>query len=564
MSEYESLVEVTVENEGIQTQAREEMDKSAADFLENCSNYLASQRTQVNAELAGGGTNNERIEKIYLINDIIDYGNTIRVMNFKAQATRDIETLREALGFVDKIKEKEEEIRQYTRLEADLEALDNILSSLEAYKNAINNYLDAWQKLNEAGQARDENAKQVLDGAETIAEAGVGATQEIADEATKSLENSSYIMIIGLSIALILGILLAIIITRAITRPIVLGVEFAKKMADGDLTATINVDQTDEIGDLAKALQDMSKRLRDIVTDVVSGAENIASASQQMSSNSQQVSQGATEQAASAEEVSSSMEEMSANIQQNTDNAQQTEKIAEQAAGDIQEGNKSVGQTVESMKTIAEKISIISEIAFQTNILALNAAVEAARAGEHGKGFAVVAAEVRKLAERSQVAANEIDEVSASSVDIAEQSGKLLEEIVPNIQKTAKLVQEISAASMEQSSGADQVNNAIQQLNQVTQQNAAAAEEMATASEELSSQADQLNELVGFFNIGDSHRKKVAKKVEHSNKKMDELKKQQQAETSGNGQQKTANKKDDGKGIDLKMDDEKDSEYEKF
>jgi methyl-accepting chemotaxis protein len=237
------------------------------------------------------------------------------------------------------------------------------------------------------------------------------------------------------------------------------------------------------------------------VTQVQGSTENIADASNQMSSNSQQVSQGASEQASAAEEISSSMEEMASNIQQNTDNAQQTERIAAKAAEDILIGSQNVNTTVVSMKKIAEKVSIIGDIAFQTNILALNAAVEAARAGEHGKGFAVVAAEVRKLAERSHIAAGEIDELTRSSVEIADKSGKLLESIVPDIQRTAKLVQEITAASIEQNSGANQINNAINQLNKVTQQNAAASEEMATSSEELSSQADNLKDLMSFFKL---------------------------------------------------------------
>jgi len=227
-------------------------------------------------------------------------------------------------------------------------------------------------------------------------------------------------------------------------------VAIAKRVAAGDLTIVSEKDQKNQGGDLDAALQEMVYKIRSIVGDITSSANNIAAASTQMNSSSQQVSQGATEQAASAEEVSSSMEQMSSNIGQNTDNAQQTEKIALQAAQDIQEGSIAVNQTVDSMKTIAAKISIIEEIARQTNLLALNAAVEAARAGEHGKGFAVVAAEVRKLAERSQLAATEINTLSSTSVDIAEKSGKLLERIVPNIQKTSRLVQEIAASSREQ------------------------------------------------------------------------------------------------------------------
>jgi len=335
----------------------------------------------------------------------------------------------------------------------------------------------------------------------------------MTDEAMLQEANSTRwgVIIFGI-IAVLIGFIAAYTITRIILNPILKGVKFAQIVAKGDLTAQIEVDQKDEIGQLAEALKNMVAKLRDVVANVMHGADNISSASTQLSSSAQEMSQGASEQASSAEEISSSMEEMSSNIQQNTDNAQQTEKIAIKAAEGIQEGSASVEQTVVSMREIAEKIGIIGEISRQTNILALNAAVEAARAGEHGKGFAVVAAEVRKLAERSQKAAAEIDVVSKNSVITAEKSGKLLSEIVPDIQKTAKLVQEISAASIEQNSGADQVNNAIQQLNQVTQQNAASSEEMATSSEELASQAEQLSELVAFFNIGNNTLKRKTAK----------------------------------------------------
>jgi methyl-accepting chemotaxis protein len=215
-----------------------------------------------------------------------------------------------------------------------------------------------------------------------------------------------------------------------------------------------------------------------------------------------QISEGSTEQASSTEEVSSSMEQMVSNINQNADNAKQTEKIALQASGDITEGNKSVAITVDAMKKIADKIAVIGEIAEKTDLLAINAAIEAARAGEQGKGFAVVAAEVRKLAENSQAAAKEINELSKSSVRIADESGKLLQKIVPDIQKTAVLVQEIAAASLEQNSGAQQVNNAIMQLNAVTQKNSAAAEEMSSSAEELASQAEQLRETISFYKTG--------------------------------------------------------------
>jgi methyl-accepting chemotaxis protein len=302
-------------------------------------------------------------------------------------------------------------------------------------------------------------------------------------------------------IALPLGVLFGWVIARGIIGPLAKGVDFAKDLSRGNLQANIDVEQEDEVGMLASALKDMASRLGQIVNEVKHASDNVAAGSMELNSSSAVMSEGATEQAAAAEEASSSMEEMAANIRQNADNAQETEKIARKASEDAQEGGKAVTEAVVAMKQIAEKISIIEEIARQTNLLALNAAIEAARAGEHGKGFAVVAAEVRKLAERSQEAAGEITDLSGSSVQVAERAGEMLVALVPEIQKTAELVQEISVSSNEQNSGADQINKAIQQLDQVTQQNASASEEMAATSEELSSQAEQMQSTVAFFNL---------------------------------------------------------------
>lgn len=279
-------------------------------------------------------------------------------------------------------------------------------------------------------------------------------------------------------------------------------VDVAKMVARGDLMIDFST-QKNHGGDLDDALEAMVNNLREIALTIYNGADNVTMASQQVAAASQQMSQGAQEQASASEEVSSSMEQMAANIQQNTDNSRETEKIANKAAKDIQVSSQSVSETVDAITTIAEKIAIIEEIASKTDLLALNAAVEAARAGEHGKGFAVVAAEVRKLAERSQKAAGEINEISARTVKLAVESREMLINTLPDINKTAALVQEVAASSVEQNSGAVQVNKAIQQLSQVTQGNASAAEEMSSNAEELNSQAEELKAAISYFKIDD-------------------------------------------------------------
>jgi methyl-accepting chemotaxis protein len=275
-------------------------------------------------------------------------------------------------------------------------------------------------------------------------------------------------------------------------------------IANGDLTVVVRERSPQD--KLMQALGSMVGGLVRTVQDVRTIASEVASASQSISTTSVEVSNGASVQAASAEEASSSMEQMVSNIKQNADNAQQTNKIATKSAKDAQESGKSVLEAVAAMKEIASKISIIEEIARQTNLLALNAAIEAARAGEHGKGFAVVAAEVRKLAERSQKAAAEINQLSGTTVRVSEKAGEMLDRLVPDIQRTAELVQEITAASQEQDVGAEQINKALQQLERVIQQNASASEEMAATTEELTAQSDQLVSALGFFRTGDEGR----------------------------------------------------------
>ncbi|ALC18169.1 methyl-accepting chemotaxis protein [Desulfuromonas soudanensis] len=396
---------------------------------------------------------------------------------------------------------------------------------------------DAEETLGEVAVSLDFTS--VAEAKEKLASriAGIVADSEAAnDEGILSL--TWRIAALTLAGLLTLCLILSFAFSRLIVRPLRRSIAVAEAIGAGDLSLEIAVKSGDEIGQLAgamaamadsmrevtalaqqiatgrldvrikersgrdelmQALQAMASKLAEVTREVRLTATNLGAGSRQMSAGSQQMSRGAVEQAAAAEECSSSIEEMSANIRQNTDNALQTEKISAQAAASAREGGLAVTDTVSAMRQISGRILIIEEIARQTNLLALNAAIEAARAGEHGKGFAVVASEVRKLAERSQSAAADINALSTSSMAVAEHAGTLLERIVPDIERTAELVQEISAASREQDAGADQIGRAIQQLDLIIQQNVAVAEEVAGAAEELSLQSEQLESLTAFF-----------------------------------------------------------------
>jgi methyl-accepting chemotaxis protein len=300
-------------------------------------------------------------------------------------------------------------------------------------------------------------------------------------------------------LALLLTVAVAAYVSRSITTPVLASVRVAERIAAGDLSQSVEVTSEDEVGKLQRAMRSMSEKLAQVIGEVRSGAEVLAGASAQVSATALALSQGTSEQAASVEESTSSLEEMSASITQNAQNARQTETMAKEGAGRAAEGGGAVEETVRAMRSIADKISIVEEIAYQTNLLALNAAIEAARAGEHGKGFAVVATEVRKLAERAQRAAKEIGAEAGTSTGVAERSGRLIVELVPAIQKTADLVQEVAAASAEQSAGVAQVSKAMATVDQVTQRNAGAAEELSSTAEEMASQAASLQHLVEFF-----------------------------------------------------------------
>jgi methyl-accepting chemotaxis protein len=340
--------------------------------------------------------------------------------------------------------------------ETALKGIENLSSAFDTFYETgrlmANAYITQGVKAgNKLMEKFDGDAAALTENVEKLKQDQVSEARKMTKDVVTSVDEVKLVLLVLSAIAVLAGIVLGFAVTRSIARALMI---------------------------------------------VNSAAENVATASQELSSASEEMSQGATEQAAAAEEASSSMEEMAANIKQSADNAMETEKIAANSAQDARDGGKSVEQTVAAMKEIAEKINIIEEIARQTDLLALNAAIEAARAGDHGKGFAVVASEVRKLAERSQTAAAEISKLSVASVEIAETAGHMLGKMVPDIQKTAELVQEISSASNEQNAGSEQINQALQQLDQVVQQNASASEEMASTAEELSAQSEELKATI--------------------------------------------------------------------
>ena len=321
------------------------------------------------------------------------------------------------------------------------------------------------------------------------------------ESAVANFNSTSIAMIITGAIGIVLAIILSIALFRSITTPLQTVANAVRQLAEGDLSFRNSDTRKDEFGQLLGAMNDSMERLSQTVTDILQTSDALSSASAQVSATTQSLSQATTEQASSVEQISATLEQISSSVAQNSDNAKITNGIASKAALQAKDGGQTVTKTVDAMRLVAEKVAIIDDIAYQTNLLALNAAIEAGRAGEHGRGFAVVAGEVRKLAERSRVAAQEIDALTNGNVVLVERAGKILGDMVPAITKTSDLVQEISASSTEQSSGLSEVNIAMSQINSVTQQNAAAAEELAATAEQTNDQSQHLHHLMSFFKV---------------------------------------------------------------
>ncbi|MCB2189563.1 MAG: HAMP domain-containing protein [Deltaproteobacteria bacterium] len=517
------LLETEKQITGMQT-ARQALSAAGETFMQNNQVFEESQKEALSRELLAPPAPDkiarltERLKKIYAINEIIEIGGDIRLATFKAQATRNLEILETALTKFKDLDQRYDFLKPLTHQEINQKQLDTSRQSSQSYTQAMREILAGWSALQKLNGQRDAAAQKLLTMVQATAQAGMTHAKEVADLSSASLATSMLIMLVGLAVALLVGIVVAVILTRGITRPVGATGLAVRAASHGDFTlrmADAHLSRSDELGDMARDVQNMVENLSNTVREVSLAAETVASSAAEISQGNQDLSNRTQQQASAIEETASALEEMTGSVKQNAANSSQANDLAKKTAVMAQEGSQVVGRTItameavtESSKKISEIINVVNEIAFQTNLLALNAAVEAARAGEAGRGFAVVAGEVRNLAGRSSQAAKEIQALITDSVGKVEQgnelvaeSGRLLNEIINNVQAVADTVGEITAASQEQAQGIEEVNKAVAQMDEGVQQNAALVEEAASSSENMASAAEELRSQTAQFKV---------------------------------------------------------------